>query len=183
MAHNDLTTNLVKELERYERINQILKTGEFHTYIEEKCYEVLNKITENSLRADPDEKYSHTYRKNHKVKATDTEVTISNETMVDVNDLHVKHPENYPSGFDLAKAVEYGTGIKGASSGVGEYAKQDGWEYDIHGHGLKGWFYVDDSGQLHWTQGMNGNLIFEKAKNEIEENISNWIDEYIEKNI
>lgn len=48
-----------------------------------------------------------------------------------------------------AAYVEFGTGVVGAGS-----PHPVGWEYDIHGHGEKGWNYIGDDGRLHWTKGM-----------------------------
>ena len=48
--------------------------------------------------------------------------------------------------------VEYGTGIVGASSPHPEATGN--WDYDVNGHGLKGWIYRSDTdGEFHWTMG------------------------------
>lgn len=47
--------------------------------------------------------------------------------------------------------VEFGTGIKGARASHPEAGDQ-GYAYDVNGHGLEGWWYYTD--ELHWTQGM-----------------------------
>ena len=48
--------------------------------------------------------------------------------------------------------VEYGTGIIGESEPHPEAAGN--WDYDVNGHGIKGWVYKSDKdGKFHWTQG------------------------------
>ena len=47
--------------------------------------------------------------------------------------------------------VEYGTGIVGE---VQPHPEPNGYQYDIHGHGIDGWYYFGDDGQFHWTAGM-----------------------------
>lgn len=48
--------------------------------------------------------------------------------------------------------VEYGTGIVGEGSPHPEAAGN--WNYDVNGHGEKGWVYVNDNdGKFHWTKG------------------------------
>lgn len=48
--------------------------------------------------------------------------------------------------------VEYGTGIVGESEPHPEAAGK--WDYDVNGHGTKGWVYKNDKdGKFYWTQG------------------------------
>lgn len=166
--------NLEKLLKEYEKVEKALKSEDFKKYIEKNCYDVLDKITRQSLKP-TEENEDHLYRGNHKAVATENEVTISNVTIVPV-----ENSENYPNGFDLSKAVEYGTGAEGLNSDGKVFAAQDDWQYDINNHGEGGWWYYKDN-QLHWTKGLKGSLIFEKARLEIEENINDWITDYIDK--
>ena len=53
-----------------------------------------------------------------------------------------------------AAYVEYGTGYRGQNSPHPEPGSYDGgWAYDINQHGVGGWIYRGDDGQLHYTQG------------------------------
>lgn len=48
--------------------------------------------------------------------------------------------------------VEYGTGVVGQSN---PHPEPRGWEYDIHGHGTKGWVYFSErDNDFHWTTGV-----------------------------
>ena len=161
------------------KIKEALNSQEFIYYLANKCYELLNKVTSEKLNTDELDMYIHTYRNNHQKKVIDNDIYLWNETMVDLSSLSEETLENYPNGLSLAKIVEYGTGIVGSSSEASKYAKD--WQYDVNGHGEKGWFYVDSSGVLHWTKGIQGKLVFYETKRRIEENIENWISEYLMK--
>ena len=52
---------------------------------------------------------------------------------------------------DYGGYVEFGTGIVGA--GEPHPAPWPGWTYDYNNHGEEGWWWPDDSGYYHWTQG------------------------------
>lgn len=60
-----------------------------------------------------------------------------------------------------AMFVEYGTGIVGANNKLPQ-AEDEGYSYDVHHHGDKGWWYIapwgtyeaDDGNKLAWTKGM-----------------------------
>ena len=108
------------------------------------------------------------------------EIILFNNTKADLSHLSENTRANYPDGFSIAKAVEYGTGIVGRDSQGSTQATD--WAYDVNNHGEKGWFY-EKNGKIYWTKGMEGKLIYYKTKQEIEKNIEKWIAEYIDKNI
>lgn len=173
--------DVIKELKDYlAKIKSALQSQDFFDYISNKSKEVLNQVTAQNLSEDSDQQYSHVYRLNHEVKVDLEEITLSNQVVIPSNLLNPKIAENYPEGFDLSKAVEYGTGIVGAGSQASGIAAQNGWEYDVNGHGSEGWFYQDENGELWWTRGFAGKLIYYKSKQIIEEKINDWISEYIE---
>lgn len=47
---------------------------------------------------------------------------------------------------------EFGTGIVGADNPHPE--PLPGWRYDENNHGEKGWWYMGEDGNWHWTKGM-----------------------------
>ena len=157
------------------------KSKDFMEFIAKKAMETLNQVTREKLNMDEEMEYYHSYRYNHKMKVDTDEIYLFNQTTIPVDKINPDIAINYPNGFDLAKAVEYGTGIVGASSSGAEYAGNSGWQYDVNGHGNKGWFYVDNNGELHWTRGMAGRLIYLTTKQRIEQNINSWVNEYVEK--
>lgn len=184
MYEVNLSTNGLNEFKsKLKKIEQSLNSKEFLTFIANKSFEVLQQVTLTNLNLDDLNLYEHTYRTNHQYKILDNEIDLWNETIVDLDSLNLK-PEtiaNYSNGLSLAKIVEYGTGIVGASSQASSLAKD--WQYDVNGHGNEGWFYQDNSGQLHFTRGIEGRLIFYKTREEIEKNLNSWMKEYISKNL
>lgn len=56
------------------------------------------------------------------------------------------------AGAWYAVFVEFGTGVVGAGS---PHPDPTGWQYDVNGHGDKGWVYFNENDQKwHWTKGM-----------------------------
>lgn len=161
---------------KISNFKQSINSEDFINFLCKKSYETLNKVTNERLNSDEDGMYYHEYRTNHQKMISDNDIYLWNETMVDLSSLSAETLANYPKGLSLAKIVEYGTGIVGASSEASKIAED--WQYDVNGHGTKGWFYVDSSGVLHWTKGIAGKLIFYETKRRIEENISQWVIEY-----
>lgn len=49
--------------------------------------------------------------------------------------------------------VEFGTGIVGKVNSH-DLAGEKGYKYDVNNHGEAGWWWPDDNGAVHWTQGM-----------------------------
>lgn len=165
-------SNKIKELKK------VLSGNEFVYYLSQKCYETLIKVTTDKLNSDDDGMYFHSYRNSHQVQVDENDIYLWNETMVDLSFVSEETRANYPNGLSLAKIVEYGTGIVGASSEASKFAKD--WQYDVNNHGNKGWFYEDSTGTLHWSKGIQGRLIFYETKRRIEENVEKWITDYCE---
>lgn len=110
-------------------------------------------------------------------------IILGNNSMVDIEGKNMK-PETkarYATGLSLAKIVEFGVGAKGTSD--------EDWEVNINKdehirkYGKDGWYYVDNNGEIHWTTGIEGKFIFLTLSQKIKENISDWINEYIENNL
>ncbi len=54
-------------------------------------------------------------------------------------------------GTDYALFVKYGTGIVGKKF---PHPDPKSWKYDVNNHGVKGWWYFDDSqNRFRWTRG------------------------------
>lgn len=151
---------------------------DFMEYIAKKSKETLDRITKQNSSSNSEDK--NTYASGHQVEVYQDEIILFNNTKADLSHLSEKTRANYPDGFSIAKAVEYGTGIVGLNSEASEIAWQDGWEYDWNSHNDAGWFY-EKNGKIYWTKGMEGKLIYYKTKQEIEKNIEKWIIQYIDK--
>ena len=70
------------------------------------------------------------------------------------------------AGAYYAAYVEFGTGVVGSQS---PHPNPDGWQYDVNGHGDKGWVYYDDySGKFRWTKGFKSRPFMYNTARELE---------------
>lgn len=145
-----------------------------------KIQPILEEITQRNLNTYSVNKKIDNYRNGHKYEVKDNEILIYNKTIITSDEIYSEVRDKYPNGFNLSKAVEYGTGIEGSNSNASAYAAEGNWQYDVNNHGMTGWVYMDNNGEYHWTRGVGGALIFVKLRQKIEENIVDWIQEYIE---
>lgn len=64
-------------------------------------------------------------------------------------------------GTDYALFVEYGTGIVGKKF---PHPDPKSWKYDVNEHGVKGWWYFDDSqNRFRWTRGRSASAFVYKT--------------------
>ena len=164
-----------------QKLSDSFGSKEMMEFLGDKCERTLYKTTHENLSTVNDLEVSD-YAKNHQKDVKGNKITLSNGTMADLTGLNPETLANYPNGFSIAKAVEYGTGIVGAASEASGIASQDGWEYDINQHGSQGWYYKKD-GNLYWSKGFEGRLIFYKTAREIKQNAKKWTSEYIKKKV
>ena len=168
-----------KELsEKLKKLGDSFGSKEMMDYLGDKCERSLYKTTYENLSTVEDLETSE-YAKNHRKKIEKKTITLSNRTMADLSDLSPETLANYPNGFSIAKAVEYGTGIIGSTSEASSIAPSD-WKYDVNGHGEKGWFYKKN-GNIYWSKGFEGRLIFYKTALDIKENVNNWVAYYLKR--
>lgn len=169
-----------------ELSNELKKLGdslgslEMMEFLGDKCERALYQTTHENLTSVNDLEVSE-YSKNHKKQVSKNEIILSNDTKADLSDLSAETLANYPNGFSIAKAVEFGTGVIGSTSEASGYAAENGWEYDINQHENRGWFYKKN-GNIYWTKGFEGRLIYYKTAKKISENGGKWIVEYLERN-
>lgn len=154
-----------------------LTSKEFKQFIEKKCKKLLDDITREKISSITEEEVGKYYSAN-KSEITANGIKLYNDSMVDLSNLSEETLANYANGLSLAKIVEFGTGIVGANSEGAQYASD--WAYDVNGHGDKGWFY-EKNGMIHWSNGIEGRLVFHTLQLKIKENINSWINEYISK--
>lgn len=64
-------------------------------------------------------------------------------------------------GADYVLFVEYGTGIVGKKF---PHPDPKSWKYDVNNHGVKGWWYFDDSqNKIRWTRGRSASAFVYKT--------------------
>lgn len=169
------------------KVEKMLNSDDFKSYIARKALNEVYKITSESLTTDIDQSDPNAnlhYRNSHETSIEKDGVLIYNYSMVDLesSDKNPELIENYPDGLSLAKLVEYGTGIVGASSEGSKYAGESDWKYDVNGHGVRGWWYVEGN-KIHWTQGMEGKLIYHKLEQSVREKFAKWTFDYLKRNL
>lgn len=166
------------------RISYIFKSDAFYEYLGNKCKEALEMIQVAMLNESPEEmELSNYLHSNHLEYDKETRsIILYNDATIDVASLNTffseTTKENYPAKLSLAKMVEYGTGYIGATTPNQE--EVENWEYDVNGHGVRGWFYKGANGKAVWTSGYEGKMIFYKTKEYIQRHISEWIAKYLE---
>lgn len=171
-------TGLKEVVDSFKNLRDCLNSEEMMNYVGDKCERTLYKVTNDNLTSVDDLEVSE-YARNHQKQIEGNRIILSNNTMADLSNLSLETQANYPNGFSIAQAIEYGTGIVGASSAASSIAAEYGWEYDVNQHGEKGWFYVKD-GQLWHSKGFEGRLIYYKTTKEIADNINEWLIKYLE---
>jgi hypothetical protein len=171
---------LIKEL---EVIEESLTSPEFMEFIGNKAMKLLQEITlENLSYATQEELDTSYYYSEHKLKIEGNKIILYNnsEVNIETKNMSEETKAHYIGGLSLAKIVEYGIGYTGAINT--EILPDSGeWAYDVNNHGYKGWYFKDWQGNVFWTNGFEGKLIFYKLKQQIEVKISSWIKEYIDR--
>lgn len=165
-------------LTTFSSLQKLIKNYEFMEYISKKSKDTLDRITKQNISSF--NKETNQYANGHQVEVNQEEIILFNNTKADLSHLSESTKANYPDGFSIAKAVEYGTGIVGRDSVASGLSKA--WEYDVNNHGEQGWFY-EKNGKIYWTKGMEGKMIYFKTKLAIERNIKRWVREYIKNNL
>ena len=173
VVSNDLdklkgTITLVKKLAKVQ------SDEEFRKYIQDKCMQTLNLVMNQRLSGGTtNDEFIGLYKSSNHIVTNDKGFVIYNDAKIPVEG---KVSENYPNGeFNIALAFEYGTGI----TGEGTYTedKFKAWDYNVNNYNF-GWYYKKNGEVLH-TYGYMGFEIYRNTAIEIENNIQNWVDEYI----
>lgn len=173
----------LEKLDEYiDFVKKLLKMQvdkDFQKFIQQKCLETVKQVSltrlVNSGGAErcTNEEYFEEYNNNHKIRQEEDGFVIYNDLTVPAN---TKKPENYPNGFSIALAFEYGVGI------VGENANDNpnAWAYNIHNYQF-GWTFRKD-GETYATYGYAGFEIYRFSAIEIQKNLNKWVNEYFMKN-
>lgn len=170
---------------QFDKIIKLLEGDDFKKFLGDKLKEGLKFIQRTSLTTvnnDIAEEMSKYMNSNH-LEIENDYIYIYNDAEIDISKKYMKPTtkKNYPAKLSLAKIVEYGIGYTGGMSTL--ESEVEDWEYDVNSHGYKGWYYIDESGAVHWTNGYQGRFIFYKLKQFVEAYIQNWINEYLDNNL
>lgn len=178
----DFSVNGIQKMQdMLSSINTLLTDKKLMEYIGEKCKRELEKICLQRLTTVNDDNLDKSnYMNSNHLEIKDDTIYLYNNSRIDISSKNMKETTkaNYPAQLSLAKIVEYGIGYTGSINT--DQTNIEDWEYDINNHGYKGWYYTNDNGQVVWTNGFEGRLIFYNLKLNIQENITKWIKDYIE---
>ena len=118
------------------------------------------------------------YLKGFDIEIREDTITLFNASVIDTSTKKISEIRraNYPLYLSLSQLIEYGFGYTGF---VNTQELPENWQYDINEHGYKGWYYEDNAGQLHWTNGMEGRLVFLKLCWWIENNFADIVYRYL----
>ena len=153
----------LKEYIEFVKKFSTMKTDrQFQKYIQNKFLETVNKISSERL---PSGELSQEYISNNKIRELDNGFILYNATMIATDS------EGYDGQFNIALAFEYGTGIVGQN-----HPKANAWAYNVNQH-EKGWYYFAN-GSYHFTKGFEGYEIYRFTKQEIENNLNDWVMKY-----
>lgn len=171
------------------QIEEILSSKELYEYIAERCMKALNEITLQKLSSYGKENIDTSYyASRHQYKIEGSTIYIFNDSKIDISSKNMSETTKakYPAQLSLAKIVEYGIGYTGANFTVvpeGSPLRNDEWEYDVNNHGYRGWYYTDENGNIIWTNGFVGRLIFNELAIRVKKNARRWITEYVRSKI
>ena len=166
------------------KLEKIFETQEFKEFILEKAKKLLDNICEMNLPIDEDYGVDiNNYLSGMSYQIDGDTIILGNTSWIDVTAKNMRETtkEKYPAQLSLSHIVEYGIGAVGANSSYSGQAED--WQFDVNNHGDNGWYYTDNNGDIHWTRGFEGRYIFYKLSQNIEENIENWISEYLDNNL
>ena len=171
---------------KLDQLEKILTSKEIYKYIAEKCMKTLNEITAEKLSSYGKENIDTSYyASRHQYKIEGSTIYIFNDSKIDISSKNMSETtkSKYPAQLSLAKIVEYGIGYTGANFTVvpeGSPLRNDEWEYDINNHGYRGWYYTNENGEVVWTNGFAGRLIFNDLAIRVKKNARRWVTEYVE---
>jgi len=154
-----------------ESMNNMKADAEFQKFIQNKCLEAVRNISDQRINhATTDDEYVAEYKLRHKIRETSDGFILYNDTILPSYMLSAD-PNDYPDGFSIALAFEYGIGIVGENS-----PKKGAWEYNMKKHNFA-WYYTK-YGQKYSTYGYEGFEIYRYTAEEITKKLKDWIMEY-----
>lgn len=99
----------VKQFENtIKDLKERLKSPDLMKFLAKKCLDELDIIMAQKLRT---EDYTTNYRESNKYEINGDELTIYNDSKVDLSELSEEALSRYPEGLSLSKLIEFGTGI------------------------------------------------------------------------
>lgn len=178
MLNTNVDVNGLEEFKKYvdyvKAMNSMKIDKKFQKFIQKKCLETVKQISNDRItNTTTDDEYIVEYKSRHKIRETSDGFILYNDTILPTEMLPVseKNVNNYPNGFSIALAFEYGIGIVGQNS-----AKEGAWEYNVNNWNFP-WYYIK-YGEKYSTYGYEGFEVYRFTAEEIKKNLKNWVKEY-----
>lgn len=167
-----------KYIEYVKSMNDMKIDKNFQKFIQNKCLEVVKKQSDLRINSNTtDAEYIDEYKSRHKIRETNDGFILYNDTILPTELLPVsqRNANNYPNGFSIALAFEYGIGIVGQNS-----AKEGAWEYNVNNWNFA-WQY-EKYGEKYSTYGYEGFEVYRFTAEEISKSLKDWVMEYKKNN-
>ena len=101
-------------------VKSSIQSEDLIEFIAEKVNKVLLEVQNERLTTADRGLEDEEYRRNHQYHIDGNKLYIYNNTIKPPDKISEKYRANYPNGFDIAKAVEYGVGLVGAGPSPSE---------------------------------------------------------------
>lgn len=189
IKENTKIYNLSLLEEQIKIINSVRQSSNLNEFLKKKFLETLNQVMDERLTEEnTNTAFVPVYRNNNHFEDTEDGFIMYNDTVL--------YGEKYT--FSIALAFEYGTGIIGQENPVVGH-----WQYNVNNKTVRynddenyaGWWLSVDkagksqtfgesrSGKAIITRGYQGMEIYRFTAERIKENLSNWLKEYVEKEV
>lgn len=184
---NTIISNLSAIDNQRKKIITIKDEDKLLDFLKPRFMEALNQtINERLVSVSTGEQagvtnseYFEQYKANNKFTDIPNGFILYNDTVIPQSALTIQDKQklaNYPNGFSIALAFEFGVGI------VGQNAPVDGaWQYNVNNYNFY-WFFKKN-GQVYHTYGYQGMEIYRFTVEKIKSNLNNWLKEYLDKEV
>lgn len=169
-----------------DKINKALQSKDFINYFGKELKKELSNIAATQVSTINSEALSSAeksaYLNSMGMEIIDDSIILYNDATIDISTKQLKPTTRakYPLKLSLAKIIEYGIGYTGSKTSI---PFDIDWQYDVNQHGYRGWYYVDQNGNVHWTNGLEGRLIFLRLCWWVEEHAKAIVYQFLKENV
>jgi len=177
--------NLIQK--QLDNVRKIFNSNAFINFLKPKFLETLNEtINERLVSTSTGEQagvtnseYFDEYKANNKFLDIKDGFILYNDTVIPQSNLTIQDKRklaNYPNGFSIALAFEFGVGIVGQNAPV-----EGAWQYNVNNYNF--YWTFKKNGQVYSTYGYQGMEIYRFTVVKINNNMKKWINEYFSKSL
>lgn len=185
MLNIKIDTHGLEELQKHikfvEQMAKMKTDKKFQKFMQDKVLETVRKVTnERLVGGTTDDEYIEEYKSRHKIRElkNGNGFILYNDTVLPTSMLPVSPNTamNYPNGFSIALAFEYGIGIVGEND-----AKVGAWDYNVNDWNFA-WHYTKYN-TTYSTYGYSGFEIYRFTAIEVENKLKDWVKEYYDREV